>query len=245
MESQSLYQDVPPTAPAEKASVVEDFVDIFYAPSQVYERHRDGRYGLAMLLLCVLSAVIFFATRGVLEPVYDATFEQGMREAMKQNPNMPPGAAEAGAKFAMFGMMAMAIIGPAATAFFAGLILFVVARLMDARPTFTQALTITTFAQIPRFTLGALVMAAQMLALNPEPAPTAYGIAVSPARFLDADAGMRMLALAMRFELFTIWATVLIGIGVAVVCRTDKRKGFMTAALVWFVASLLGVAFQR
>lgn len=245
MESQSLYNDDPPAAPAEKSSVIEDFVDIFYAPSQVYARHRDGRYGLALLLLCALSAVIFFATRAVLEPVYDATFEQGMREAMRQNPDMPAGAVEAGSKFAMFGVMAMAIIGPAVISFFAGLILFMVARLMDLRPTFTQSLAIATFAQIPRFVLGTLVSAAQMLALNPEPAPTAYGIALSPARFLDADASMRMVGLAMRFELFTLWATVLIGIGVAVVLRTDKRRGFMTAGLVWFVASLLAVAFQR
>lgn len=245
MESQSLYQDVPPAAPAEKSSVVEDFVDIFYAPSQVYDRRRDGRVGLAMLLLCALSAAVFFATRGVLEPVYDATFEQGMREAMRQNPNMPAGAVEAGSKFAMFGMMAMAIVGPAVMSFFAGLILFVVARLVDVRPTLTQSVAIATFAQIPRFTLSTLVSAAQMLALNPEPAPTAYGIALSPARFLAGDTSMRMVALAMRFELFTLWATILIGIGVAVVCRVEKHKGFMVAGLVWFVASLMAVAFQR
>jgi Yip1 domain len=245
VESQSLYNDVPPAAPVEKASVVEDFVDIFYAPSQVYERHREGNFGLALALLCVLGAVIFFATRAVLEPVYDATFEQGMREAMKQNPNLPAGAMETGRKFAMISMMAMAAIGPALMAFFSGLILFMVSRLMDLRPTFTQAMTVTAFAQIPRFTLGTLAMAAQMLLLNPEPVPTAYGIALSPARFLPPDTSMRLVSLAMRFELFTLWATVLIGIGVAVVFRTDKRKGFMTAALVWFVASLLGVAMQR
>ena len=89
MESQSLYNDVPPATPVEKASVVEDFVDIFYAPSQVYDRRRDGNFGLALVLLCVLGAVIFFATRAVLEPVYDATYEMSIREAMKQNPNLP------------------------------------------------------------------------------------------------------------------------------------------------------------
>lgn len=248
MESQSLYQDLPPAAPIEKASVVEDIIDVFYAPSRVFERRREGGFGLTLLLLCAISAVVFFATKSVLEPVYDATFEQSMKVAMQQNPQMAANAQaamEAGRKFAGIGVAVMAVAGPALIALFAGVLVFFVTRLFDLRPTFGQAMTITTIANIPRFALSTLVSAVQAFALPSDQTRTAYTIAVSPARFLPEDTSLRLVGLAMRFELFTLWATVLIGIGVAVVCRTDRKKGMLVGALVWFVASLLGVAFQR
>ena len=36
-----------------KAGLWEDFVDIFYAPSSVFARRADGKFGLALLFLIV------------------------------------------------------------------------------------------------------------------------------------------------------------------------------------------------
>lgn len=246
MDSQSLYQDIPPAAPVEKATVVEDFVDVFYAPSKVFERRREGQFGIALLLLVILVAVLFFATRAVMEPVYDATMEQSIQAQLRANPNMPPEAVAAMRSFGGIGIAVSAVLGAPLFVLGTGLLVFFVARLFDLKPTFTQAATIATFANVPRFLLGTLAVAAQAFLLPASDTPRGmFQLAVGPARFADPDASTRLLGFLMRFELFTLWATVLIGIGVATVCRTSRKNGMLVAALVWFVATLTGVAFAR
>ena len=50
----------------------EDFIDIFYQPSQVFERRREGKFGLALLVLVVISGILFFALRNGIAPIMDA-----------------------------------------------------------------------------------------------------------------------------------------------------------------------------
>lgn len=243
MESQSLYQDVPPAAPAEKSSLIEDFVDVFYAPSKVFERRRDGAFGAALGLLVLLVIILYFATRAAMEPVYDATMEQQMQNAMKQNPNLPAEQMEAGRKFGSIMMGVGIVLGTPFSILATALILFLTARLFDLRPTFSQAAMIATFANVPRWIVSSVASAAQAFAfVTPENPKTIYQLALSPARTLPADANPGLLAALMRVELFTLWATVLLGIGIAVVCRTDRKKGLMAAFIAWFVAGLLQVA---
>jgi hypothetical protein len=47
-----------------------------------------------------------------------------------------------------------------------------------------------------------------------------------------------MLSLLTRFDLFTIWATVLLAIGLAVVAKIPKSRAAMAAALVWVIGGL-------
>ena len=41
----------------EKAGLWEDFVDIFYAPSSVFARRSDGKFGMALLLFVIVAGV--------------------------------------------------------------------------------------------------------------------------------------------------------------------------------------------
>ena len=56
-----------------------------------------------------------------------------------------------------------------------------------------------------------------------------------------------LVAILSRFDLFTIWSTVLVGIGVAVMARRSRGQGFTAAGLLWLVASLWTVlsAFRQ
>ena len=243
MESQSLYQDVPPTAPAEKSSLIEDFVDVFYAPSKVFDRRRDGRFGAALALLVLFVIILYFATRAAMEPVYDATMEQQMQAALRKNPNMPAGAMESARGFGSIMMGVGIILGTPFAILATGVLLFIVARLFDLKPTFSQAAMIATFANVPRWIVSSVASAVQAFAfVTSENPKTIYQLALSPARTLPPDANPGLLSALMRVEVFTIWATVLLGIGLAVVCRTDRKKGMIAAFVVWFVAGLLQVA---
>ena len=50
-----------------------------------------------------------------------------------------------------------------------------------------------------------------------------------------------LVGLLSRFDLFTLWATVLVGIGVAVMARRERSKGFVVAGLLWAVATAWAV----
>jgi len=74
-------------APA-KASLWEDFVDIFYAPSSVFARRSDGKFGLPLLLLIVIGVVLFFLTKNAMQPIMDAEFARQTAAAMRKNPSI-------------------------------------------------------------------------------------------------------------------------------------------------------------
>ena len=83
-------------APA-KASLWEDFVDIFYAPSSVFARRSDGKFGLPLLLLIVIGVVLFFLTKNAMQPIMDAEFARQTAAVLRKNPSIDPERLAAGA----------------------------------------------------------------------------------------------------------------------------------------------------
>ena len=74
-------------APA-KASLWEDFVDIFYAPSSVFARRANGEWGKPLLFLVITGTVLFFVTKNAMQPIMDAEFARQSAAAMRRNPNI-------------------------------------------------------------------------------------------------------------------------------------------------------------
>src|SRR5436853_3734091 len=79
-------RDVEP-APS-KAGLWEDFVDIFYAPSSVFARRADGKFGLPLLFLVVIGTILFFLTKNAMQPIMDAEFARQSAVAMRKNPSL-------------------------------------------------------------------------------------------------------------------------------------------------------------
>ena len=71
-----------------KAGIWEDFIDIFYQPSQVFERRRDGKFGMALLALVILSGVLFLALKNGLAPVMDAEMAKAAAAMAAKNPQI-------------------------------------------------------------------------------------------------------------------------------------------------------------
>ena len=70
----------------EKASLLDDFMDIFYAPSKVFARRANSSFWVPLLIVTVLLGAIFLANRDLLDPIMEAEFAR----AMAQNPQMTP-----------------------------------------------------------------------------------------------------------------------------------------------------------
>src|SRR5213080_4058623 len=76
---------------AGRAGMWEDFIDIFYAPSQVFARRgASGSVWIPLLVVTVALSALVYVNSGVLEPMLSAEFDRGMAAAMKSNPRLTP-----------------------------------------------------------------------------------------------------------------------------------------------------------
>ena len=229
------------TAPAPtKSSVWEDFVDIFYAPSEVFARRRDARFGLALLVLTVVLTLLYWLSQTHLAPMYDAEFDRQMQAAMRDNPQMTPEMAEQMRGFQRFGVL-FVLVGTPILVVVSGLVLWLVGKLFDSAQTVGLALMVATYAQFPRI-IDWILRNVQGALLSPESVEPKYGVSLSLARLLDqASASPVLYELAARVDVFTIWVTVLLAIGLHVTGRISKGRAFAAAAIVWLVGALPAV----
>jgi hypothetical protein len=230
-------------SPIERApSVWEDLLEIFYAPTAVFQRRRETpAFGLALIVFVVLLVGLSFAFRGMMEPVFDVEFKRGMAQAMKQNPALTPEmmeqGKEMGKKFMFVGVALFALLAP----IILGLLLWMVGKLFESKAEVGQTIMVATYAMFPRV-LETILNAVQMLVLPEDSVTSRFSLTLGVGRFFDADAaGPLVMALVGRLDLFTLWITVLLGIGLAVMGQIPKSRAAMAAIIMWIVGAIPAV----
>jgi uncharacterized membrane protein len=224
-----------------KAGVWEDFVDIFYAPSSVFARRADGKFGLALFILIAVGTVLFFITKNATQPIMDAEFTRRSADMLAKNPNLT-------AEQLASGRGMMETFGPVFFAFgltvsilATGIVLWLVGKLFDAKESVAAAMMIATYAEAPRI-VQILTNAAQGLFMAPEKLNSMNSVGFNLARFMDPDSASAIaIALASRVDLFTIWVTVLLAIGLQLVGKVSKQQAAIAAAIVWVIGALPAV----
>jgi hypothetical protein len=224
-----------------RAGLWEDFVDIFYAPSSVFARRSDGKFGMPLLFLVLVGTVLFFLTKNATQPIMDAEFARRSADMLRKNPNLTAEQLSSGRGFfEMFSPILFAI-GITLSILGTGLVLWAVGKLFDAKESVAAAIMIATYAEVPRL-VQILTNAAQGLIMSPEKLNSMNAVGFSLARFMDPDnASQVMIALASRVDLFTIWITVLLAIGLHVVGKIPKQQAAIVAAITWAVGALPAV----
>ena len=242
MTTPAASLDSTPAAPAKPAALWEDFVDIFTQPAAVFERRRDGRFGLALVVLTALGAAIYFATRPLTQPLMDRVVEYGMQQQVRQGAMTAEQAAQARQMMAGFaGVMAAvtAVVFMPIMVLLSASALWLGGKLAGARLAFAQAMTVATYANVPRVVAGGVLGALLLAAVDVERfAPMLQTAPLGPAFALGPDANPVLVMLAQRFDLPTLWATLLAGIGVSVMGRTSRGRGLAASAVVWGLATL-------
>jgi hypothetical protein len=224
-----------------KASVWEDFVDIFYAPSSVFARRADGNFGLPLLILIVAAVILFMLTKNLMSPIMDAEFARNTAAAMRKNPNLTAEQMASGRGF--FEKLAPIFVAVVLTisVFGTGFVLWLVGKLFDAKESVAAAIMIAVYAEVPRL-VQFLVNAAQALVMSPDSLNATNSVGLNLARFMDPDKTSPVLiALGGRVDVFTIWVTILLAIGLHVVGKIPKQQAYFAAAIVWVVGALPGV----
>jgi len=221
-----------------RAGLWEDFVDIFYAPSSVFARRSDGQFGMPLLFLVLAGTVLFFLTKNATQPIMDAEFTRQTAAAMRNNPNITAEqAASSRGFFEMFAPIFFAV-GITLSILGTGFVLWLVGKLFDAKESVMAAIMIATYSEVPRL-VQLLTNAAQGLVMSPEKLNSMNSVGFNLARFMDPDNTSQVLiALASRVDLFTIWVTVLLAIGIHVVGKIPKQQAAIAAAITWVVGAL-------
>lgn len=229
------------SAPApEKTSIVEDFIDIFYAPSTVFARRERSGYGLTLLIVTVVAALFTFAARDAITTALDADMSRRMAEQMAKNPQLTQEMVDRMRGTQTTISLYMMMVGTPVAIVVVAFLSWLSAKIVSAKITWQQAMLIVTLAWIPRL-VSSLIVAVQGLLTDTSAMDSMMRLTFSPARFMSPETTPPLLAAATRFDVFVLWTTVLIGIGIAVMAKVPRSKGFGAAAIVWGLASAMAI----
>ena len=221
-------------APPPSSSRWEDLIDVFISPAELFRRRSDGKFGLALLALIILFGIVFFGTRTAIQPIMDAEFQR----QMASRPNITPEQLEAGRRIAhTFAPIAL-LIGLAITAFILGAVLWLTARVVGGRMSYAQGATVATFSYFPKV-VEAIANGVQALVMDESKLTSLHSVKLGITRFLDpGTTNAVLLALLGRVDLFTLWVTILIAVGLKQIARTTTGQAVAGAALVWLIGAL-------
>ena len=220
----------------EKASLLDDFMDIFYAPSAVFARRANAGFWIPLLIIPVIVGITFIANRDLLEPIMDAEFARAMAKA--NAPQMSADQLATARKFSNIAASGAAFIGTPIAIMLIGVVVWLVGKFFDAKQTMHAAIVVATFSYVPKVVEGVLARV-QGLFIDPSTLNSRYSLSLGIGRFLDPDTtSPLLLGLVGRIDVFTIWVTVLIAIGLAVTGKISRGRAAIAAVVVWLVGAL-------
>lgn len=230
-----------PAPAASSASLWEDFIDIFISPSEVFERRRNSGFFVPLIIFAVVLTVLAIIGKPALQAVFDAEFTRGAAAAMKSNPKATPEMMEKGRafteKFQAVGVFFFGLIAPLLT----GVVLWIAGKFVDAKEDIKAACMIATYAFFPRL-LESIISIAQGFLMDPASLNGRYRLTLGVGRFLNPDTvSPVLLAVVGRIDIFTIWVTVLLAIGLSVVARIPRSRAAIAAVVVWVVGMIPGL----
>ena len=117
-------------------------------------------------------------------------------------------------------------------------LLWLASKAISASVAFAAAMMIATYSQFPRV-IEMIVNAIQGLMLSPESITSRFSVQIGPARFLGPDSNRVLQTILGGLDLFTIWVTVLLAIGISVVARVPRSRAAIAAVIVWFLGLLI------
>ena len=223
-------------AAPEKASRWEDFIDIIFSPAEVYERRAEEGWLKPFLIVSAVAVALYY----LLLPVTGVVWEVAMQQ------NAPPEAtAEQMQQTAQLMRWVGGIMVPFGYLFMiavAALSLKLVSALIEPGATWRQSFLIPTLAMfitVPQSIISAIPV---FIKTQSGERPGVEDMSFGALRFAGPDVDPVLRALLGRLDIFAIWMAILIGIGLVHVVRMPRGKAFITAAIVWALIALPGLA---
>jgi len=226
------------TTPPKPVARWEDFVDIFYAPAAVFQRRENQSVWPPLLIVTAIGTLVSFATFNPLQPLYDADIQRGIAKQMQANPQMTQDMANTAMHAGEFIVRSLGLFTPISI-LLVGFGLWVVGKIVGSRQTFHGAMVVSSYTLF-FLTLEGLANGAQALVMDVSKVPSVFALQVGPARFFDPVATSPLLfTVLLRLNVFVIWRTVLLAIGVRVTGKVSWPSAAVVAVLIWVLATAL------
>ena len=234
----------PPPAPP-STPVWEDILDIFISPSSVFERRKDDpTFFVPWIIFVVITAALVIGGWGILEPVMHADQARGIEKYIASHPDLPANMVEQMRSGNMPGAGITKFIVPVAAAvvvLLVGLITWLGGKLVGAATTVAQGMMIAAYAYFPKI-LDAIVSLVLAIALPDTMLTTAGHLKLGPSMFLDPDhTSLVLTAFVTRLDVFTLWTTVLLALGLKVTGKLTTQKAAIAGVIIWLIGALVPV----
>lgn len=225
-------------APEEAAAFWEDFIDIFFSPASVFERRKGWSAWPVLLGLTAVMVVLFISWQRLLGPAMELEMQRAVAARAGGAADLDPAQMEqARAAGRVFGPIGMAITFPLGVLVMA-VVTWGLTRLFDVKTAFAGVLGVVVYSQIVRplqFVAGIL----QSFVLDVGRMDSVHDVSLSLARFLDQpETATVMVNLAARVDVFVLWATALIAVGLRSATGLSRGGAWVVAVLVWLLAAL-------
>jgi hypothetical protein len=240
MES-STIPAAPVSAPVKDQSFWEDLIDIFISPAGVFRRRQNKSVWPPLLFVSIAIGVIVFATFNTVQPIFEAEFNRATAAQLAHNPGGPRATAEQLAKIRDISVSVIRYgIAPTTllTMLLLGAVAWLVGKLVGSKQTFQAALVVAAWSYMPRV-LDAVLGGVQGLMMDESKLTGRAALSLGPARFFNPDATNPLLMqLLLRFDLVTLWVTVLLAVGLYVTGKVTKERAVIFGILIWLIGGL-------
>lgn len=229
------------TTTPEKASLLEDCFDVWFSPSTVFARRgaHGGALGPFLLTLALLLA-LYFAAMGPLQGVFDAQMLKAIADARADNPNLTgeqlagmQGFMEKSIRYGGLAFLPILLL-------IMGCVVWLTSKVLDGTLSFAGGIMVASFAYLPK-ALELLLVTVQSLVLDTSAWNGQYQFSWGVGRFMDPSGPQGLYLLAGRLDVFTIWVTILIAIGLVHAGKVEKSKAYLGAAVIYVLGALPAV----
>ena len=234
--------DMVTTAPAPStASALDDIIEVLYRPSAVFARRRaDPKFWGALIIVAVLMAVAMYLLMTNMSAAIESQYSRQIQATARTDPQRAEAMANMRGMAMTMGRIIPVVIAPIAILLL-GIFTWLVGKIFGANMNLNHGFVIATMAWVPRV-IGTIVSAVLAMLMGGETLQGMNVVSIGPARFLDPlTASQRDQALLMRLDVWTIWATILIAIGLHVIGGISKGKAAAAAIVLWLVATAVQV----
>jgi len=232
MATETIVEAPAPPAPASRW---EDFVDVFFSPTELFKRRANDSWTVPLIVMIVVGTVLYYAfieVNGALAAL-----------SVTNNPDIPADRQAAALQgietFKWLGGIAVVLFTVVFTLLF-GFLAWLAGKATSIDLPFKRALMINAYLGL--LTLVQQVVMNVMLSFKLRSGEelnrlkdTSFGVL----RFMEpSEMNHGLVALLSRVDVFAFWQTAWFAIAVVAACKAPKSTAWAVAGFMWLVGAL-------
>ena len=224
----------------------ERITKVFYAPSETFADLRRNANWLVPFLLMILVSVAYVtsvAKKVGWDQVVENTYKVMPPSQLEKIQAAPPDAQEKQRTGMLYSFRYGSYAFPVLILIFyliaAAVYLAVMNFGVGAHLRYKELLALMFYAGLPVLIGSIIAIVGVWTFIDPQEFQMRTPIASNPATFLNATAHPFVYAFSANFDLFAVWSTILIGIGLAVLARKSLATGLAVSFGLLILRSLV------